>query len=85
MCNEFDIKTINKTKEYTFLEAWEKCFNDKNVIITSKKSSDSYKIEFEKQNKLKFYNPVIVGWQLCTYILPDEIFNNWYVTIMRNV
>lgn len=76
-----DIKKIDKTVEYTFLEAWEKSIDDKNVIITSKSSGDSYKIDIsEKQNKLKFYNPTIAGWQPCTYVLPEEIFNGWYVT-----
>lgn len=75
-----DIK-IDTTVEYTFLEAWEKSIDDKNVIITSKSSGDSYKIDiFEKKNKLKFYNPTIAGWQPCTYVLPEEIFNGWYVT-----
>ena len=72
---------IDKTVEYKFLEAWEKSIDDRNVIITSKSSGDSYKIDiFEKQNKLKFYNPVIDAWQPCTYVLPEEIFNGWYVT-----
>lgn len=76
-----DIKKINKTIEYTFLEAWEKSIDDENVIITSKSSGDSYKINIlEKKNKLKFYNPTISGWQSCTYVLPEEIFNGWYVT-----
>jgi hypothetical protein len=76
-----DIKEIDRTVEYTFLDAWEKGIDDKNVIITSKSSGDSYKIDiFEKQNKLKFYNPVIAGWQPCTYVLPEEIFSMWYVT-----
>lgn len=76
-----NIKEIDKTEEYTFLEAWEKSIDSKNVIITSKSSGDSYKIDmFEKQNKLKFYNPVIDAWQPCTYVLPEEIFNMWYVT-----
>lgn len=76
-----DIKKIDKTKEYTFIEAWGKSINDSNVIITSKSSGDSYKVyKFPKENKLKFYNPVIGTWQPCTYVLPEEIFNAWYVT-----
>ena len=76
-----DIKKINKTKEYTFIEAWGNSINDNNVIITSKSSGDSYKIDkFVKGNKLKFYNPVISNWQQCTYVLPEELFNLWYVT-----
>lgn len=75
-----DIK-IDKTVEYTFLEAWEKGIDDITVIITSKSSGDSYKIDMlEKQKKLKFYNPVIDNWQPCTYVLPEEIFDVWYVT-----
>lgn len=76
-----DIKEIDKTVEYKFLEAWEKSIDDKKVIITSKSSGDSYKIDISaKKNKLKFYNPVIDGWQPCTYVLPEEIFDVWYVT-----
>lgn len=76
-----DIKKIDKTIEYTFLEAWEKSIDNKNVIITSKSSGDSYKINIlEKKNKLKFYNPTISSWQPSTYLLPEEIFNGWYVT-----
>lgn len=76
-----DIRKIDKTIEYTFLEAWEKSIDDRNVIITSKSSGDSYRIDIlSKKNKLKFYNPVIDSWQPCTYVLPEEIFNGWYVT-----
>lgn len=75
------MKKIDKTKEYTFIEAWGKGVNDENVIITSKSSGDSYKInEISNQKILKFHNPVIDSWQKCTYILPEEIFNGWYVT-----
>jgi hypothetical protein len=80
-----DIKEIDKTIEYTFLEAWEKSIDNENVIITSKSSGDSYKIDiYAKQNKLKFYNPVIAMWQPCTYVLPEEIFNTWYITKMES-
>ena len=76
-----DIKKIDKTKEYTFIEAWGRSIDDSDVIITSKSSGDSYKIDkFVKGNKLKFYNSVISTWQQCTYVLPEEIFNVWYVT-----
>lgn len=76
-----DIRKIDKTIEYTFLEAWEKSIDDVDVIITSKSSGDSYRIDMlAKNNKLKFYNPVIDSWQPCTYVLPEEIFNVWYVT-----
>lgn len=72
---------INKSVEYVFLKAWEMAIDDKNIIITSKKSGDSYKIDLgEKKNKLKFYNPTISSWQPSTYLLPEEIFNGWYVT-----
>lgn len=80
-----DIKKINKTIEYTFLEAWKKSIDDENVVITSKFSDDSYKIDiFAKKNKLKFYNPTISSWQSCTYVLPEEIFNAWYITKMES-
>jgi len=82
MSDEFDIKKVNKSVEYEFLKAWEKAIDNKNIIITSESSGDSYKIDIsEKRNKLKFYNPVIDNWQPCTYVLPEEIFNNWYITI----
>lgn len=72
---------INKDREYAFLEAWEKAIDNKNTIITSKSSGDSYKIDMcDKKNKLKFFNPTIDNWQPCTYVLPDEIFNTWYIT-----
>lgn len=80
-----DIKEIDKTVEYTFLEAWEKSIDDINIIITSKRSGDSYKIDLaEKKNKLKFYNSTISSWRPCTYVLPEEIFNAWYVTRMES-
>lgn len=79
------IKEIDKTVEYTFLEAWEKSIDDMNIIITSKSSGDSYKIDISaKKNKLKFYNPTISSWQPCTYVLPEEIFGAWYVSRKNN-
>lgn len=81
-----DINAIDKTIEYTFLEAWEKSIDDINIIITSKSSGDSYKIDLaEKKNKLKFYNKTISSLQPCTYVLPEEIFNSWYITKMNNM
>lgn len=72
---------INNVKEYQFLEAWEKGIDDRNVIITSKSSGLSYKIDMlEKKNKLKYYNPVIDNWQPCPYVEPKEIFGSWYIT-----
>lgn len=80
-----DINAIDKTIEYTFLEAWEKGIDDINIIITSKSSCDSYKIDIsEKKNKLKFYNKTISSWQPCTYVLPEEIFGIWYITRMES-
>lgn len=80
---DMDLKKIDKTKEYTFIEALGKIIHSNNLIITSKISGYSYKIyKSEKQNKLKFYNPVIDGWQLCTYMLPEEIFDMWYITTL---
>lgn len=76
-----DIKKINKTIEYTFLEVWGNGIDDSSSIITSKISGDSYKIDItSKKNKLKFYNPRILSWQPCTYVLPEEIFGPWYIT-----
>lgn len=72
---------IDKTKEYTFLEAWGKAIDDNNLIITSKSSDVSYRINMlEKKNKLRYYNTVIDNWQPCSYVEPKEIFNTWYVT-----
>lgn len=72
---------VNKNKEYEFLKAWENGIDDRNVIITSKNSGVSYKIDMlEKKNKLKYYNPTIGTWQICSYVEPREIFDSWYVT-----
>ena len=65
--------------EYTFSEAWENLLHGK--IITSKNSNYSYAAE--KSNgiiKLKFYNPVISIWQLCTFFSSDELLDKWYIT-----
>lgn len=40
-----DIKNIDKSKEYTFLEVWEMCLENSDVFITSKSSGNSYRIE----------------------------------------
>lgn len=75
-----DIKNIDKSKEYTFLEVWEMCLENSDVFITSKSSGNSYRIEkIGKKKKLKFYNPVICGWQVCGYIVPEEIFDMWSI------
>ena len=75
------LEKINKTKEFNFLEAWEKAIDNSNVIITSKKSGVSYKIDMlKKGNKLIYFNPVINSWQSSTYVLPEEIFGAWYIT-----
>ena len=69
---------INNSKEYTFTEAWVKLFDGN--IITSKNSNYSYAAE--KSNgiiKLKFYNPVISIWQLCTFFSSDELLDKWYI------
>lgn len=76
-----NIENINRTKEFSFLEAWEKAIDNSNVIITSKKSGVSYKIDMlKKKNKLIYFNPVINNWQSSTYVLPEEIFDVWYIT-----
>lgn len=72
---------VNKAKEYTFLEAWEKAIDNKDLVITSKGSNVSYKIDMlEKKNKLRYYNPTVDTWQICSYIEPKEIFESWYIT-----
>lgn len=70
---------IENSKEYTFSEAWKKLFDGN--IITSKNSNYSYAAE--KSNgviKLKFYNPVMAIWQLCTFFSSDELLDKWYIT-----
>lgn len=75
-----DVTKIDKTIEYMFIEAWGKIDNT-NIIITSKNSEFSYKVDnFDNKKKLKFYNPVIGTWQTCTYVQPEEMFDMWYVT-----
>jgi hypothetical protein len=72
---------IDKTKEYSFVEAWQKGMISDDSFITSKTSGDSYKIEkHQKGNLLKFYSATLDTWQKCMYVLPEEIFNTWYVT-----
>lgn len=76
-----DINQVNKEKEYTFSEALEEILSKSNIIITSKKTEDSYIVcKLKEQIKLKFYNSVIKRWQLCSFLSPDEIFSEWYVT-----
>lgn len=75
------IKEIDKAQEYTFNEAWKKIMEDSNVIITSKNSGDSYKMDkFEKKNGLKFHSSTTASWRSCAYILTVEILDKWYVT-----
>lgn len=81
MCNELDVNKLNRTNEYTFSEALNELLDKSNIIITSKKTGDSYVIyKLKEKIKLKFYNTVIKGWQICSYLAPDEIFDKWYVT-----
>ncbi len=76
-----DINYIDTAKEYEFEEALKSGKKSRNVIITSKSSGMSYKIDMlEEKNKLKFFNPIIDNWQPCPYIEPKEIFDVWYVT-----
>lgn len=71
---------IDKTKEYPFLEAWEKSIDNKK-LITSKSSGVTYKIDMlDKNNKLRYYNPTIDTWQICSYVEPREIFDSWYIS-----
>lgn len=72
---------INKSVEYTFLEAWEKAIENNNIIITSKNTGSNYKVEkVGKKDRLKFFNPVIDSWQIYYCIEEKEIFDMWYVT-----
>lgn len=72
---------INEKKEYEFLQAWEKAIDNKNIIITSKSTGASYKVEkVGKKDRLKFFNPIIDSWQIYHCIEEKEIFDMWYVT-----
>ncbi len=76
-----NLDEIDKTKEYTFIEAWGMSIENNNVIIKSKRSGDRYKVEkFSNKYILKFFNPTIAAWQKCTYVLPEELFDKWYMT-----
>lgn len=72
---------VNKSVEYTFLEAWGKAIDNKKIIITSKNTGASYKVEeHRKKDRLKFFNPVIKNWQIYHCIEEAEIFDMWYIT-----
>lgn len=76
-----NVNKLNKTKEYTFSEALQELLDKSNIIITSKKTGDSYIIyKLKEKIKLKFYNSVIGTWQICSFLSPDEILDSWYVT-----
>lgn len=75
------VSKINKQKYYSFIEAWEKSLKNESVVITSEISKDSYRNEIKnKKRKLKFYNPIICGWQPCAYIIPSEMFGRWFIS-----
>lgn len=72
---------IDKSKEYEFLTAWEQAIDDNSIVITSKTTEVSYKIDLkEKNNKLKYWNITLKNWLVANYIEPKEIFGQWYVT-----
>lgn len=76
-----NVNKLNKTKEYTFSEALQELLDKSNIIITSKKTGDSYIVyRLKEKIKLKFYNSVIRSWQICSFLSPDEILDSWYVT-----
>lgn len=76
-----DTVSVDKSKEYSFTEAWDKLLENCDVIITSKDSEDHYIIEkIGKDAILKFYSRTSERWQKCTYILPQELLGKWYVT-----
>jgi hypothetical protein len=81
-----DFNQVDKSKEYIFLEAWQELLSRKDVVITSENTRYSYKIyELKDKIKLKFYNPIISSWQICSFLLQEEIFGIWYVTKISNV
>lgn len=72
---------INTTKEYTFLEAWEKAIDDNSILIKSKNTDVTYKIDLkEKKDKLKYWNTTFENWIKADYVEPKEIFDSWYIT-----
>lgn len=54
-----------KPKEYEFSDAYKKALEDGDIIITSLKSKDKYRIEnVEGKTKLKFFSSTIDNWIL---------------------
>ena len=75
------INDIDKSKKYTFEEAKKEVEENSNVIITSKKTGDSYIAEKVKGEViLKYYNSSLNSWRKCDAIEPREIFGEWYIT-----
>lgn len=76
-----NIKNIDKSKEYTFEDALKKLMRNRNVVITSKNTNDSYLLENSKKGiKIKYYNNSVKSWVGVDYVLTKEIFGTWYVT-----
>lgn len=67
-----------KPKKYEFSDAYKKALEDGDIIITSLKSKDKYRIEnVEGKTKLKFFSSTIDNWRNCPFILAEEISNKW--------
>lgn len=70
---------INRNKEYSFIEAYKRLIENKDIVITSKISNYSYAAE---KDKIKFFNPIISLWQVCNFFTTEEILDKWYITII---
>lgn len=76
-----DINSIDTSKEYTFEEVKKELEEAKEVIVTSKETSNSYIAEIIKgEVTLKYYNSALDSWRKSDDVWVREIFNNWYIT-----
>ena len=72
---------IDKSKEYTFEEVKREIESNKNIIVTSKETNNSYIGEIVKgEVTLKYYNSALDSWRKSDDVWVKEIFNNWYIT-----
>lgn len=80
MLDEWDINKLDRTNEYSFSEALKELLDKSNIVITSKKTGDSYIVcKIKESVKLKFYSTVLKGWRICVFVSPEEIFDKWYI------
>lgn len=80
-----DINSIDTSKEYTFEEVKKELEEAKEVIVTSKETSNSYIAEIIKgEVTLKYYNSALDSWRKSDDVWVREIFNNWYITKQKS-